>query len=101
MYHDKASVVGCATKCIDEYGKFISNAKYKGFHKRPFSAACFNLTGLLHKEVWKEVGGLREDLAFGGEDSYFWCEIFKQKKWLVSFNDTAFLPENLSLKSCK
>ena len=91
MYHDKASVVGCATKCIDEYGKFISNAKYKGFHKRPFSAACFNLTGLLHKEVWKEVGGLREDLAFGGEDSYFWCEIFKQKKWLVSFNDTAFL----------
>lgn len=91
MYYNKASVVGCATKCVDEHGSFITQSGYKGFHKRPFSAACFNLTGLLHKEVWKEIGGLRDDLAFGGEDSYFWCEIFKQKKWLVDFDDTAFL----------
>lgn len=55
-------------------------------HERYRYEACFdNLTGLLCKEAWNEAGGLKEELCKGGEDCYFLNELFRQKKWKISF----------------
>lgn len=70
---EKASIVGVPCKQAIPY---IGERKY---------VICGNLTQLLHKEVWNEIGGLREDLSNGGEDCFFLNEIFIQKKWLVDY----------------
>lgn len=86
-----ASIVGSATQCVNEDGSAIPGKAYDGWRERPFQAACFNLTGLLCKEAFNELGGLDESLSAGGEDSDFWCRLFWQKKWKVSFNSKAKL----------
>lgn len=78
VFKAKASVVGVPVK----EGVPLVSSRYW--------AACANLTVLLHKEVWNEVGGLREDLSDGGEDCYFLNEVFRQKKWLVDFSLSAW-----------
>lgn len=75
VYNCEASIVGVPVKQEWEWTKV--NRYY---------IAYANLTVLLHKEVWNEIGGLREDLATGGEDNYFLNKIFEQKKWLIDFS---------------
>lgn len=82
VYNCEASIVGVPVK--DEY------KWYDLCNSERYFAAYTNLTLLLHKEVWNEVGGLREDLATGGEDCFFINEIFRQKKWLVDFNPNSY-----------
>ena len=74
MYEAEASIVG--TSCR-RWPKFQVPKR--------FSITASNLTCLLNKEVWNEIGGLREDLCDGHEDTFFLIEIFVQKKWLVDF----------------
>lgn len=91
VINQDSSVVGVATTVIDDCNTIKDDTGYKGFHKRPFQAACFNLTGLLCKEAFYSVGGLKEELASGGEDSYFWCELFANQKWKITFTDDTHL----------
>lgn len=82
VYESEASVVGCPTKKDYDIGMYLMSER--------FFATRLNLNALFCKEAWNDVGGLREDLAEGGEDCYFWNELFIQGKWLVDFNNKSY-----------
>ena len=49
----------------------------------PCQQICFlNLTGLWHKEIWNELGGLNEKII-NAEDIEFKLRVLEQKKWDV------------------
>lgn len=50
-----------------------------------FEASIGNLTGLVCKEAWNDVNGLKDDLCNGGEDSFFKNRLFQMGKWKIGY----------------
>lgn len=51
----------------------------------PYQSIYGNLTGLIHKEIWNDLGGCNEKYTKGGEDYDFMLRLFEQKKWDIGF----------------
>lgn len=63
----------------------LTKQEHEGCSRFRFEAVIGNLTAILCKEAWNDVGGLREDLCSGGEDSYFVNELFRLEKWKIGY----------------
>lgn len=85
------NIVGTAVKHMEKDGHVQENGQFVGWENRPFTIVNYNLTSLLCKEAWNELGGLDEQLAAGGEDSDFGFRIFERGKWDVAFTSKTHL----------
>lgn len=83
---EEENIVGTSVAHMEQDGTLNLDGQFVGWEERPFTMINYNLTGLLCKEAFNDVGGLDESLAEGGEDSDFGVRLFEQKKWKVKFS---------------
>lgn len=89
MYKVESSIVGICCIPVDEKNEYQVGIRppFNMYKYKPIDILGGNLTVLLHKEVWNEIGGLDEDLCKGGEDTDLLLRIFEQGKWKVEYCD--------------